>query len=97
MINCKCGSYAINHNAHGRDGSDPDLCDVCYWRSRAEAMRESPNEQSDVVRDAERYRYLRKADPNTIFFVTCDEDIDGTVGIDLDTTIDEAIAKDKQS
>ena len=34
---CKrCGSHAINHNAHGRDGSDPDLCDVCYWRKRAE-------------------------------------------------------------
>lgn len=35
---CKrCGSYAINHHCHGRDGSDDDLCDVCYWRSRAEA------------------------------------------------------------
>lgn len=35
---CKqCGSYAINHNLHGRDGSDPDLCDVCYWRKRAES------------------------------------------------------------
>ena len=32
----KCGSLAINHNCHGRDGSDSDLCDVCYWRSRAE-------------------------------------------------------------
>jgi len=32
----KCGSYAINHRLHGRDGSDPDLCDVCYWRKRAE-------------------------------------------------------------
>jgi hypothetical protein len=30
-----CGSYAINHQHHGRDGSDPDLCDVCYWRKRA--------------------------------------------------------------
>ena len=33
---CKCGSYAINHHCHGRDGSDGDLCDVCYWRKRAE-------------------------------------------------------------
>lgn len=32
----RCGSYAINHNSYGRDGSDPDLCDVCYWRKRAE-------------------------------------------------------------
>lgn len=30
-----CGSHAINHHAHGRDGSDGDLCDVCYWRKRA--------------------------------------------------------------
>lgn len=37
MKNCnRCGSWAINHNAHGRDGSDADLCDVCYWRKRAE-------------------------------------------------------------
>ena len=31
----ECGSYAINHHCHGRDGSDPELCDVCYWRVRA--------------------------------------------------------------
>ena len=36
MKACKCGSYAINHHCHGRDGSDDDLCDVCYWRKRAE-------------------------------------------------------------
>lgn len=30
----ECSSYAINHHFHGRDGSDPDLCDVCYWRLR---------------------------------------------------------------
>ena len=36
-MKCKrCGSYSINHNSYGRDGSDPDLCDVCYWRKRAE-------------------------------------------------------------
>jgi hypothetical protein len=35
---CDCGSYAINHHCHGRDGSDPDLCDVCYWRKRAGAL-----------------------------------------------------------
>ena len=34
---CKrCGSYAINPSHHGRDGSDSHLCDVCYWRKRAE-------------------------------------------------------------
>lgn len=37
MTKCEsCGSYAINHHAHGRDGSDGHLCDVCYWRMRAE-------------------------------------------------------------
>ena len=36
-MSCKrCGSLAINHHLHGRDGSDLDLCDVCYWRKRAE-------------------------------------------------------------
>jgi len=35
-ISCvRCHSYAINHSHHGRDGSDRDLCDVCYWRKRA--------------------------------------------------------------
>lgn len=39
MSNCKrCGSYAINQHCHGREaGVDLDLCDVCYWRKRAEA------------------------------------------------------------
>ena len=28
---CKvCGSFAINHHLHGRDGSDDELCDVCF-------------------------------------------------------------------
>lgn len=32
----RCYSYAINHHHHGRDGSDPNLCDVCFWRKRVE-------------------------------------------------------------
>jgi len=48
-MHCReCGSQAINHHLHGRDGSDGDLCDVCYWRKRAteqaaviEQMREA--------------------------------------------------------
>lgn len=32
-----CGSYAINPHRHGREpNTDLDLCDVCYWRTRAE-------------------------------------------------------------
>jgi len=30
MNQCKCGSRA--------NGSDGDLCDVCYWRKRAECL-----------------------------------------------------------
>ena len=37
MISCKrCFSYAINHHSHGRDGTEKELCDVCYWRQLAE-------------------------------------------------------------
>lgn len=42
MRKCKeCGSYAINHCSHGRDGSDVDLCDVCYWRKRAASIQQA--------------------------------------------------------
>ena len=34
----QCYSYAINPTSHGRDGTDTDLCDVCYWRKRAEGV-----------------------------------------------------------
>lgn len=34
----RCGSYAINHHLHGRNGSRRDLCDVCYWRDIAETF-----------------------------------------------------------
>lgn len=37
-MKCKCGSYAINPHLHGRDGSRNDLCDVCYWRNKAENL-----------------------------------------------------------
>lgn len=47
MKNCKkCGSYAINHNLHGRDGSRDDLCDVCFWREKYKDLLE----RSDNVR-----------------------------------------------
>lgn len=38
MAQCKrCGSMAINPKSHGRDNTDLDLCDVCFWRKRAES------------------------------------------------------------
>lgn len=37
----KCGSYAINVNHHGRKpNTDTDLCDVCYWRKRADGFED---------------------------------------------------------
>ena len=40
MHKCACGSYAINPSQHGREeGVDLDLCDVCYWRKRAELIQ----------------------------------------------------------
>lgn len=39
-MKCKCGSHAINPHIHGRDNQDKDLCDVCYWRKRADFSNE---------------------------------------------------------
>lgn len=48
MSACKrCGSHAINPHLHGRDTSDIDLCDVCYWRRRAETGE--MNETEDML------------------------------------------------
>jgi hypothetical protein len=30
---------AINHHIHGRDGTRPDLCDVCFWIDKYESMK----------------------------------------------------------
>ena len=50
MAHCKkCGSFAINHGSHGRDGSEPDLCDVCYWRKRADVMAALIRELVSVI------------------------------------------------
>lgn len=43
-MECKrCKSMAINHHLHGRDGSGKDLCDVCYWREKAEELESALN------------------------------------------------------
>jgi hypothetical protein len=38
MDKCSCGSYAINRDMPGRNGTHMDLCDVCFWRERAKAV-----------------------------------------------------------
>ena len=60
----KCGSHAINQNHHGRHpGEDLDLCDVCYWRKRANGFKEKNEnykgetllESTDAVRCKTQY------------------------------------------
>lgn len=48
----RCGSYAVNPGRSGRDeSSDLDLCDVCYWRKRAEQAAEIEREACAKVCD----------------------------------------------
>jgi len=42
-MKCECGSFAINPNMNGRDDSDLDLCDVCYWKKRAKGAKDIIN------------------------------------------------------
>ncbi len=59
-MQCTCGSYAINHSHHGRDGSDGDKCDVCYWRSRAEQLTAALRAEREVI-VAEALKYADKS------------------------------------
>jgi len=44
MKQCKCGSWAINPELHGRlQGDRLDLCDVCYWRNKYEILDKALN------------------------------------------------------
>jgi len=39
-MTCKiCGSHAINHHLHGRDGTKDYLCDVCFWIDNAHELK----------------------------------------------------------
>lgn len=78
MMQCKrCGSWAINHNSHGRCGSDPRLCDVCYWRKRAE----------EDAADATRYRQFFVSGLPITF-----ESVEYRSKADLDAAMDAARA-----
>ena len=48
MSQCsQCYSYAINPGHSGRDRkSDLDLCDVCYWRKRADELSDAKAERA---------------------------------------------------
>lgn len=44
-MKCKrCYSYAINHHSHGRDETQKEFCDVCYWRNIAEMRLQKINQ-----------------------------------------------------
>ena len=56
MTQCKrCGSQAINHKHHGRDGTKPDLCDVCYWREKYEDLLVQSRVQMIEIADLKRH------------------------------------------
>ena len=46
---CACGSFAINPNRHGRDVHNTDLCDVCYWKDRAEKVEQQAARYRKVI------------------------------------------------
>ena len=50
ITHCReCGSPEINHNLHSRDGSEPELCDVCFWRSKALKYKHIIQETSQQI------------------------------------------------
>lgn len=78
-----CHSYAINPHLHGRDpAADLDLCDVCYWRERAQAVVRDVDERT--CDNCTEYMYCedcdvyRRAD-DAGFGITKEEDADGHV------------------
>lgn len=63
MTECKrCKSFAINPDMHGRDNTDLDLCDVCYWRKRAEDLKCTNTCEWEYCKDdnkMRRHHYLK--------------------------------------
>jgi hypothetical protein len=51
-MRCKrCGSFAINPDHHGRDKTNLDLCDVCFWRNKAERLDTLSKHMVEVMRE----------------------------------------------
>ena len=46
---CPCGSFAINPSKHDRDASNNDLCDVCYWKDRAEKAEQQAAQYKETL------------------------------------------------
>ena len=66
MTPCKCGSYAINPSLHGRDGTDRESCDVCFWRNRAGSYESDLRSIIAIALAAEKSLKLRPQEPSTI-------------------------------
>lgn len=69
MVRCECGSFAINPHTHGRDGKDTHLCDVCYWRKRADPVfarstgrSAKKKKEADDMSEFERYKRMNRGD-----------------------------------
>ncbi len=78
----KCGSFAINPNLHEREpGVDLDLCDVCYWRVRAERFGGL---------DLKVVRYLHNRIDVELGDTDCDGDLDSD---DIELRAFRALAK----
>lgn len=60
MNKCKiCGSYAINPHCYDRDDTDIDLCDVHYWKTRAESTSTRIAELEAQIKRAEEQEPVR--------------------------------------
>lgn len=53
MEKCKCGSFAINPHLHGRDDSDKGLCDVRYWRKRANSLQQRTKTKMPTLKECQ--------------------------------------------
>jgi len=63
MTCTRCGSFAINPQSHGRDPRiDLDLCDVCYWRKRAEAAKQLVEALQEIREQLEQHQLFARYD-----------------------------------
>ena len=46
---CTCGSFAINPSKRDRDAGNNDLCDVCYWKDRAEKAEQQAAQYKEAL------------------------------------------------
>lgn len=95
MEKCKrCYSYAVNHHCHGRDGSDPDLCDVCYWRTRAELAKDLAEGRDHLLFRASKLECERDKYKAALENIINSEDIQSVQSYGLGDIAREALHED---